>query len=131
MAAIYRDLVARTGQVVDDVTDQLRQRGLDPVVSLGFPDPRSAESGDLMCRWSIEAYRRSDELCEWVVDLDADRASLERTLAIELPTPDAYGLTLKQARLAMQFACDQAGEDVYLDDSKFELFLSASAKSDD
>lgn len=76
------------------------------------------------CTWSVEAYRRSDELCEWAVDLDADRATLEQALAIELPTPDVYALTPVQAELALRFA----PETPHLDEHRLEFFLAAVAR---
>jgi hypothetical protein len=80
--------------------------------------------------WEIEAFRESDELLAWSVDLPPgiSHHTLEAMLGIEdMSTPAGYPVTAEQVRAVLDYfdvPTDTAGP---LDDVRFTYFISAFA----
>lgn len=85
---------------------------------------------DHVVGWQIEAFRESDELLAWSVDLPfgASHHALETLLGMDdLSMPEGYPVTLEQVRAVLDnfdVLADTVGP---LDDVKYTYFLSAFA----
>ncbi|MDT8913622.1 hypothetical protein [Amycolatopsis sp. PS_44_ISF1] len=80
--------------------------------------------------WQIEAFRESDELLAWSVDLPpgASHHVLEAVLGMDnLSIPEGYPITVTQVRTALDSFDVPASEAGPLDDVRFTYFISAFA----
>jgi hypothetical protein len=80
--------------------------------------------------WQIEAYRDSDELLEWELDLPPGTSYqvLERVLGIDdMSIPGGYPVTVEQVRAVLDYF-DVPPETVGpLDDTRFAYFVGGFA----
>jgi hypothetical protein len=83
--------------------------------------------------WVLEAFRDSDELLAWELDLPgAEQAVLAERLDLpELDLSGGFRLTRAQARAAAAFAPAEAREAVDLDAPDLDFFLGAFADPSD
>ncbi|MGW7532417.1 hypothetical protein [Amycolatopsis sp. NPDC054798] len=85
---------------------------------------------DRVVGWQIEAFRESDELLDWSVDLPAgiSHPALEAVLGMDdLSLPEGYPVTVEQVRAVLH--CFKVPADAVgpLDDVGFSYFISAFA----
>ncbi|MGW4395946.1 hypothetical protein ACWEHA_11700 [Amycolatopsis nivea] len=81
-------------------------------------------------RWQIEAFRESDELLAWSVDLPAgvSHHTLETVLGMaDLSMPEGYPISAEQVRAVLDFLDTPADTVGPLDDDRFACFISAFA----
>jgi hypothetical protein len=81
--------------------------------------------------WVLEAFRDSDELLAWELDLPgAEQAVLAERLDLPgLDTSGGFRLTRAQARAAAAFATPEARQAVELDAPGLDFFISSYSES--
>ncbi|MBN9743261.1 hypothetical protein DMP23_19490 [Amycolatopsis sp. A1MSW2902] len=80
--------------------------------------------------WQIEAFRESDELLAWSVDLPAgvSHQTLETVLGMDdLSVPEGYPISAEQVRALLDCFDTPAGTVGQLDEDRFAYFISAFA----